>query len=292
MRAWSRVGAAAALVLALAVGARRAAAKDASWQQGAFAPAAGGPELVETRVEVGGRTLRAVCTPGPVEVVLLHRAGGGAADWRGVLELLDGSVGACAYDREGPGVSAPAPSPRGWFELADELQAAHRAVGADVPVLVGHGSGGLYARLLAAGRAGSAAGVVLIEPTHEDMLERSRRGVPPQVWSRWSAAWARPNPDGVVERDLADRARRATLPRIPVTVITATVRPDGPGWNPRWIDQAARELQGALVQGHPLGRHVPARGATTDVPTDDPRLVAEEIQRVVGLARARGRPHR
>lgn len=292
MRARSRAGAAVGLALAVAVGARSAAAEEATWQQGGVASAAGGPELVETRVEVGGRTVRTLCTPGPVEVVLLHRTGGGAPDWRGVLELLDGSVGACAYDREVPGVSAPAPSPRGWFELADELLAVHRAVGAEAPVVVGHGSGGLYARLLAAGRSGSVAGVVLIEPTHEDMLDRVRRGVPPVVWSRWSVAWGRPNADGVVERDLADRARRATLPRIPVTVITATIRPDGPGWNPRWIDQAARELQGALVQGHPLGRHVPARGATTDVPTDDPRLVAEEIERVVGLARARGRPHR
>lgn len=275
--------------LATVVAATASAAEEVALPQVTAELPDGTSDLLETRIEVAGRTFRTICTPGPVEVVLLHRMGGSAEDWRGVLELLDGSVGACAYDRAGAGVSAPAPSPRGWFELADELQAIHRALGAGRgAVVVGHGSGGLYARLLAAGRPATATGVVLVEPTHEDMLERSRRGVPPEVWDEWSRASTRPNADGVVESELAARARRAVLPPVPVTVVTATVRPTGPGWNPRWIDQAARELQGSLVQGHALGRHVPARGATSEVPTDDPRLVADEIERVVGLARARG----
>lgn len=240
------------------------------------------PDVRERVVHVDGAAIRALCTGSRPQVLLLHDEGSTAESWRPVLELLDGEVPACAYDRRGSGASDPAPEHRGWYELMDELRRIHRALGADEGyVLVGHGVGGLYARLYAAGRPVDVGGLVLVDPTHEDMPRRARPGMPQEAWDDWMQRRRTPNSDGLVETRLAERARSARLPSLPVTVLTATRRREGDGWDARFLNEAARQVHGSIVQGIPGGRHVPARGSGSAVHVDAPDLVASEISRVV-----------
>ncbi|MGB1656846.1 MAG: alpha/beta fold hydrolase [Longimicrobiales bacterium] len=99
-------------------------------------------EVHEVTVTIGSLSVRALCTDGPRDVLLLHDAATSADGWRAVLERLDEHIGACAYDRRGSGESRPPPPERGWYELLDELRHIHRALGFDRDyVLVGHGLG-------------------------------------------------------------------------------------------------------------------------------------------------------
>lgn len=242
------------------------------------------PAAVHERwVEVDGARIRARCTSGPVEALLLHDRGSGADAWLPVLRRLEGRVGACAYDRRGHGDSDAAPPARGWFELLDELVDVHDALTGSRPVLVGHGVGGLYARLYAADRPDRTRALVLIEPETEGALEDMRRGMPDQEWRARAEARGRYNDDGVRLAGLLRRASSRRLPDIPVTVVTATRRPTGEGWVPRWINEASRRHQGALAERVRLGRHVPATGSGHDVPREAPDLVVEELLRVVRL---------
>lgn len=243
----------------------------------------GAPSDVRERtIHVDGVAIRALCTGARPRVLLLHDEGSTAESWRPVLELLEDEVTACAYDRRGSGGSGAAPEHRGWYELMDELRRVHRGLGADEGyVLVGHGSGGLYARLYAAGRPVDVGGLVLVDPTHEDMPRRARPGMPRDAWDDWMRRRRAPNVDGLVETRLAERARSSSLPTIPVTVLTATRRRNGDGWDARFLNEAARQVHGSIVRGIPGGRHVPARGSTSAVHVDDPDLVASEILRVV-----------
>jgi pimeloyl-ACP methyl ester carboxylesterase len=232
-------------------------------------------------VEVGGRTVHALCTDGTRTVVLLHGEAGDAESWRPVLERLDGGVGACAYDR--PWTGAPGEA-RGWFELLDELHDVHRALGLRPGyVLVGHSVGGLYARLLAMDRPSDVGGLVLVDPVHEDMPERARHGMPGDAWELWLTRRLGPNADGVREIELARHARRGRLPDIPVTVITATVREDGNGFDARFLQEAARRVHASILDGVRRARHVPASGSGHEVPYEAPDLVASEITRMVRL---------
>jgi pimeloyl-ACP methyl ester carboxylesterase len=191
-------------------------------------------------------------------------------------------VGACAYDRPAHGVPGSLSSGRGWFELLAQLSDIHRAVGARRPILVGHGLAGLYARLHAVDRPASVGGLVLLEPVTEGVLESMRPGMPRHLWEDRMEARRRPNRDGVRVADLLGRAEGRALPDRPVTVVTASRRPDGDGWVARWLDEAARRHHAALAAGVRLGRHLPAP-AGHDLPRDAPGLVAEEILRAVGL---------
>jgi len=259
------------------------------------APAAASPVAVqpaaaaieELRVDVGGASVRALCTGGDArEVVLLHDEHSSADAWLPVLESLDGRAGACAYDRIGSGESGPPPQERGWYEFVDELRRIHLALGFTPRyVVAGHGVGGLYGRMYVLDRPNDLSGLVLVDPAHEDLPQRVRAGMPRDEWSAWMEARGRANEDGVVETRLADRARGSRLPQIRVTVLTAAVRADGDGWDARFVGEASRTVHADIVRGLRMGRHIPASRSGHDVLRDQPRLVADEIFRVARATR-------
>ncbi|MDZ7778749.1 MAG: alpha/beta fold hydrolase [Gemmatimonadota bacterium] len=242
------------------------------------------PSVLEVRVDVPGGRMRALCTPGKPRVLFLHDEGTGAASWRPVLEQLTG-IGACAYDRDAILPGRVPPEGLGWYEYLERLKDAHEALGvSEELVLVGNGVGAMYARLFAASLPSAVSGLVLVEPSHEDMPDLLRAAMPPEDWNEWMADRALPNEDGLRPAALAERARRARLPSIPVTVVTVGRRRIPPDWDARFVAEAARQTHEALVEGQPFGRHVPAPGSGPNVAQDVPALLVEEVERIVRIA--------
>lgn len=105
-------------------------------------------------------------------------------------------------DRAGTGDGAPATLPRTSTEVTDELRALLRANAVDGPyLLVGHSLGGLYARHYAIRFPDDVAGLLLLDPAHEDY----NAAMPKELRERWEgfdAAEAAPDfddlPDEVV----------------------------------------------------------------------------------------------
>jgi len=241
-------------------------------------------EVHEVTITIGALSVRALCTDGPRNVLLLHDATSSSDAWRSVLERLDERVGACAYDRRGSGGSGPPPLERGWYELLDELRRIHRALGFDRDyVLVGHGLGGFYARMYVIDRPREVGAMLLVDPAHEDMPRRFEAGMPAEAWRSWVSERKVPNTDGVREASLDARLHRLRTPRIPVTVLTAARHRGGPGWDTRFIVEASRALHAQILQGAAVPRHVPADRSGHDVPRDQPQLIVDEILRLRGF---------
>ncbi|MCU1626358.1 MAG: hypothetical protein JWP64_1307 [Pseudonocardia sp.] len=136
-----------------------------------IASVAGPPLGMRYEVSGGAMLLHRSGTGGPPAVFL---AGGGMFGlyyWN-VHNLVAEFTTSVIYDRLGMGWSDVVGLPRSGTQVTDDLHELLRAASVPGPyVLVGHSLGGLYARLYAKRFPGEVVGLVLLDPTHEDIVD-------------------------------------------------------------------------------------------------------------------------
>jgi pimeloyl-ACP methyl ester carboxylesterase len=247
------------------------------------------PSPTGRRVDVGGRALYIDCTGSGSPTVVLE--GGIAFDWMTVQSDVAGFTRVCSYDRpDSPGSRSDPTPQRTAQEVVDDLQAILTAAGERGPfVLVGHSLGGLYVQLYAYQHADEVSGLVLVDPTHEEFSARLGDAL---------AALGTPVPMAPREPDVDDlsfaqmREARASGPLTPLPLIvlsherSADPSERPPGWPIAEEERIWRELHAELARIVPDGRHVIAETSGHDIPQEQPDVVVEAIQAVVGAARA------
>ncbi|MFE7591535.1 alpha/beta fold hydrolase [Kitasatospora sp. NPDC057512] len=260
-----------------------------------------------------GRALRWVEAGrgGAVPVVLIAGAGTSALTWSAVLPELARYGRVVAYDRAGLGASEPerstAPTLNG--QLAD-LAALVRHLDAGPALLVGHSWGGQLARLLAWQRPELVAGLVLVDPAHEEFQPRSiqvAEAVLNRLWLyRTALSPASPVPEEPLARAeaavIAHRHQRRALlaelgltaaavpeirrrragappPEAPLAVLSAT----------RGLPRAMRArwtaLQEGLARNAVRGTHGTVPGAGHAIQADRPQAVVSAVREVADRAR-------
>ncbi len=126
-------------------------------------------------VDVGGRRLYVHCMgSGSPTVVLVSGLAETSTYWGGwIAPAVAQNTTVCAYDRAGQGWSDPPASPQDGEAVATDL---HTLLGhAQIPgpyVLVGHSTGGVYARIFAARYPDQVAGMVLLDSQPNEALTR------------------------------------------------------------------------------------------------------------------------
>ena len=231
----------------------------------------------------GRRVVRRVeAGAGEPAVVLEAGLNNGAASWQRVMPLLAPHVRVAAYDRAGLGGSAPAPGLVTVDRQVDDLASVITGLAAGPCVLAGHSWGGILVQLLAFRRPELAAGLVLVDPGHEEM----ENGLPlPLQWG-WRIMRA-VFPDELHDdapatlaamRDLRTAAR--PFPDVPVVVLSAAR-----GF-PRRFRAHWTRLQAGLAAAAPQGRHIVVDGTGHDIPRDRPDVVADTILAVAAQVRA------
>ena len=163
----------------------------------------------------GGRASGTATEPGPPlgryydaggRRLLLHRSGDGSPavvflpgggtvglDYLNVQQRAAQLTRGVVYDRAGTGWSDRADLPRTSAEVTGELRDLLRV--ADVPgpyLLIGHSLGGLYARHYATRFPGEVAGLLLLEPAHEDYNAYMPKELVDQ-WAAWDPGQALPD---------------------------------------------------------------------------------------------------
>ena len=123
-------------------------------------------------VEIGtGRKLNLYCTGAGSPVVVFESGlGDSTKSWGLVQPEVSRRTRACSYDRAGLGFSDAANFPRTSANAAEDLSKLLQAAGEHPPfVLVGHSYGGMIVKLFAFTHPSEVAGVVLVDPSHEDV---------------------------------------------------------------------------------------------------------------------------
>jgi pimeloyl-ACP methyl ester carboxylesterase len=259
-----------------------------------------------TLVDIGGHKLHIRClgpTTGGATVILEAGGGGFSANWSRVQDILAPRVRTCAYDRAGLGWSEPGPAPRTFrqevFELHELLQAARIS---GPLVLVGHSIGGLLVRLYVEQYGGSVAGVVLVDPTHEDdvlySLNAGRwarirdlstgRTVPDPRRDGKPSLQYNPAEDYLPEEfqlmHLARRANPESLGDRPLIVLAAGKRPAPPGtadslWNRLRVEKDGQKIDLSRLSKN--SKFVLDPSSTHNIHGDNPQLVARSIEEVL-----------
>jgi pimeloyl-ACP methyl ester carboxylesterase len=122
-----------------------------------------------------GRRLNVYCVgAGSPAVIFDSGLGDGMMVWALVQRQVAATALACAYDRAGLGFSDPSRRPGTSANLVDDL---HRLLGAanirPPYVLVGHSLGGMNIKLYAQTYVADVAGLVFVDPSHEDLARKS-----------------------------------------------------------------------------------------------------------------------
>ena len=129
-----------------------------------------GAPMTGQLVDVGDHRLRIDCTgTGSPTVVLESGLGESSFYWARISAAVAATTRVCVYDRAGRGWSESAPRPPDGLALAADLHTLLSKSGNPGPyVLVGHSSGGVYARIFAARYPDEVAGMVLLDAQPPD----------------------------------------------------------------------------------------------------------------------------
>jgi pimeloyl-ACP methyl ester carboxylesterase len=126
------------------------------------------------------RAINLVCAGrGSPTVVLSAGLAASAFTWVWVQPAVARKTRVCAWDRAGYGFSSPSPEPQDIVHTVADLERA--LVGAGVTgrlLLVGHSLGAAESLLFADRHPAQVAGVVLVDPSVPDNVERFRRAAP------------------------------------------------------------------------------------------------------------------
>jgi pimeloyl-ACP methyl ester carboxylesterase len=223
---------------------------------------------------------------GEPPVVLEAGMSNGAASWQRVIPLLAPHVRVAAYDRAGIGGSAPAPGLVTIDRQIGDLASVITGLGAGPCVLAGHSWGGVLVQLLTFRRPDLAAGLVLVDPGHEEMA--SLLPLPLQ-WGWRIARTVFPDElhaDAPVTMAAVREMRSAATPFPDVPVVTLSAASAFP--LPRRFRAGWTQLQEGLAAGALQGRHVVIDGTGHNIPRNRPDVVADAILEVAAQVRASG----
>jgi pimeloyl-ACP methyl ester carboxylesterase len=248
------------------------------------------PAPVDTLIDVGHLRLHFRIWRGDGSLAVVFQAGGGASldAWQDVPARTAARTGATvvAYDRAGMGPSEVGPIDLTPEAELDQLDRALDQLGLRRVVLVGHSFGGLLSLVHAARRPGRVAGLVLVDPMNAGFIHAI--GLP---WLRHtvpditSPTTARDTVTYRITHTIAELAERGTAAEakigVPAVVITAGI----PWWGSNEADRDWRASHATLAERASPGELVVATRSRHDVPSTDPALIVDAVERTLERAR-------
>jgi hypothetical protein len=222
--------------------------------------------ICEQKVDIGGYALyiRSAGTGSPM--VILDAGGTDTAEsWALIQPHVAQFTHVCAYDRAGLGRSEAGPVPTTCEQIVKELHTllshAHLA---GPYVLVGHSFGSLNMRLYASLYSDEIAGMVLVDPVHEDMYVDLDTTAVPAIDFEASVQQIRARGEKLEHWPLIILSHGLSVPYFPEKVTTM------------WLSCHRR-----LARLSSNSIHVIATRSRHFIQADQPEIVVEAIRQVV-----------
>jgi pimeloyl-ACP methyl ester carboxylesterase len=268
---------------------RTALAQDAT--PGAVGTASGD---VASLVDIGGRSLYLNCMGEGSPTVILEAGLDSTVEvWSSLMPKVAAITRVCAYDRANLGASDSAPKPRTGQDAADDLHALLTTAGVPGPyVLVAASVGGIYDRLFAHTYPDEVAGLVLLDPTHEDEDAHLEEALGPELWGELvEQGWFESREDidfAATSAQIRHARAELPLPTVPVVLLSAG-QPSEPLPMPDWpserVDPVLLALQEDLSDLVPGERWIVVEESGHNIQWERPEVVLDAIRDVVDAVR-------
>jgi pimeloyl-ACP methyl ester carboxylesterase len=222
---------------------------------------------------------------GPV-VVFEYGLGDNLETWKSVQEEVSRFTETFSYNRAGYAGSARAVGTRDAATVVGELRALLAERGLSPPyLLVGHSLGGLYMQYYARNFPNEVTGLVLVDSSHWDQLERMRRADPS---SARDAARQASDLSGITREEydafeLSGHQVRDSPPLrpMPLIVLSAGRMTRGSGVSVAFWHELQREIAAQL----PQTRHTIAERSEHFIQRQQPQYVWAAVRDIVVLLR-------
>jgi pimeloyl-ACP methyl ester carboxylesterase len=246
---------------------------------------------VFSRVDAGGPALRMlIAGSGNSTVVFESGAGSSLETWLRIQPEVSRFAKTISYDRAGNGLSQKGATPRDGRRVATELHTAlHNAHASPPYILVGHSLGGPYIRVFAGLYPDEIAGLVLVDPTQEDLIAWAKARDPKSS----DEHTFRPYDEVDCAPATFAQANENPIPaNIPVSLITGI----GPRVIPGFVTKELRaevqkdqkifypaklKFHKEWVEKIPRGQLIITENSGHGIPWEEPELVIKTIRDVV-----------
>ncbi|MFC0187232.1 alpha/beta fold hydrolase [Fictibacillus aquaticus] len=198
--------------------------------------------------------------------------------WDLIVPDLARETQVLVYDRAGLGRSETSTNPRTSREMVKELHELLDALELKIPyILVGHSFGGVNMRLYASTYPEEICGLILIDSTPEDYVERFLPTMSDDFQKAYNSQFIHEgNYDEFIESLRQVNDLRSTLP-IPLTVICAGKK----SHYSKASQELWNEMQRELLSLSTEGTFVLAENSAHYVQHDEPELVLREIKGLI-----------
>ena len=266
-------------------------------------------------VDVGGFRLHINCQGhGEPTVVLDSGAGGFSLEWVNIQKALAPHTRVCAYDRAGYAWSDMGPLPRTSRRIVGELKTLLERGNVPGPyVLVGHSFGGYNVQYFARRYPDDVAGIVLIDSSHPQQVERLPRAVPgpsrprparsrtyvvsrpvlhenyPEetgprayhIMSTWKYRFTQQEEMLSLPNSAKEVLQQAPLPAVPMVVLTRGLRVWPQDQHGNAMEKTWMELQDELSMMVKNATHLIAERSGHSIHLDQPGLVISALRNLI-----------
>ena len=256
-------------------------------------------EKIDRMADVGGRALHCrVYGEGGPTVVLVSGLGAPQDYWNSVVPDIASRTTVITYDRAGTGKSKMNSLPAHGLQSATELRTLLEKLQVPKPyILVGHSYGGKVVRLFASLYPEKMGSLILVDSSHEDMLEEQRKVLTGEDLKKLEnmVEMLQPPENPQTELDYnsmtIDQLRKSDpLPGIPLVVLVSGERMKTP---PPMYSQAGQEkiLQLRMRMGErlvsiiPGGQLIVVEGAGHNIHVDKPAALIDPVCEMINAMR-------
>ncbi|GED72128.1 alpha/beta hydrolase [Brevibacillus reuszeri] len=206
--------------------------------------------------------------------------------WASISDEISSQTRMFIYDRAGIGESENDEKPRHSQQIIENLRSLLQKANVPSPyLLVGHSFGGLNVRLYASTYPEEVAGVILLDPCHEDQNKIMVPLFSDELKAEYYSQFVLEGSIQEIEESFEQARKSKSLGNLPLFVVTGTLQPHHNSESmSAWIS-----FHKELTKLSTRSKHIIVQNAGHAIHIDQPNVVVDIVKEMLLLSKAKSK---